>query len=314
MKLIQMLALAAALAMMAAAQNTGATGGPQAAKSPTPGTTTPSTGNAQPASGKAAAGTKRAPIVVGQTAAAQAGTKAATGQAAANTKGATKAPAGTAATNAKGGTKSAAGTAAAGAQSGIKAAAGTTGSAKPGPKGPPSKAPVSVGTLPSKASKATAKGPIQNTKTKKAAAVKPPKPVIPAKVTPPAAKTPVAAPVVAEKKPAPRLGPNGRRDPFVSPIRAITSGGPGASCTTGKRCLAIPEVVLQGTVKDISGKMMAVVVTSAHRTYTLRENDQVFNGSVEKITTDSIIFREFVKDALGRETAREVVKKLGPAS
>jgi hypothetical protein len=78
--------------------------------------------------------------------------------------------------------------------------------------------------------------------------------------------------------------------------------------------LAIPEVVLQGTVKDISGKMMAVVVSSAHRTYTLRENDQVFNGSVEKITTDSIIFREFVKDALGHETAREVVKKLGPAS
>jgi hypothetical protein len=71
---------------------------------------------------------------------------------------------------------------------------------------------------------------------------------------------------------------------------------------------------LQGTVKDISGKMMAVVVNSSRRTYMLRENDQVFNGSVEKITTDSIIFREFVKDALGRETAHEVVKKIGPAS
>jgi hypothetical protein len=59
---------------------------------------------------------------------------------------------------------------------------------------------------------------------------------------------------------------------------------------------------------------MAVVVNSARRTYTLRENDQVFNGSVEKITTDSIIFREFVKDALGRETAREIVKKIGPTS
>jgi hypothetical protein len=72
--------------------------------------------------------------------------------------------------------------------------------------------------------------------------------------------------------------------------------------------------MLQGTVRDISGKMLAVVVNNAHRTFTLRENDQLFNGSVEKITTDSIIFREFVKDALGRETAREVVKKMGPAS
>ncbi len=71
---------------------------------------------------------------------------------------------------------------------------------------------------------------------------------------------------------------------------------------------------MQGTVRDISGKMMAVVVTGTRRTYTLRENDQVFNGTVEKITTDSVIFREYVKDAVGHEIPREVVKKLGPAS
>jgi Tfp pilus assembly protein PilP len=60
--------------------------------------------------------------------------------------------------------------------------------------------------------------------------------------------------------------------------------------------------------------MMAVVANSIKKTYFLRENDQVFQGSVEKITSDSIIFREYVKDGLGRETAREVVKKLVPAS
>jgi Tfp pilus assembly protein PilP len=100
----------------------------------------------------------------------------------------------------------------------------------------------------------------------------------------------------------------------VSPIRDRNNVAPTASCTSGKRCLAIPELVLQGTVRDISGKMMAVVSTSNRRTYTLRENDQVFNGSVEKITSDSIIFREYVKDAVGRESAKEVVKKLGPTS
>jgi Tfp pilus assembly protein PilP len=76
----------------------------------------------------------------------------------------------------------------------------------------------------------------------------------------------------------------------------------------------IPELVLQGTVKDTSGKMMAVVANSIKKTYFLRENDQVFQGSVEKITSDSIIFREYIKDPLGRETAREVVKKLAPTS
>jgi hypothetical protein len=75
----------------------------------------------------------------------------------------------------------------------------------------------------------------------------------------------------------------------------------------------VTELVLQGTVRDISGKMIAVVVNGARRTFTLRENDQLFNGSVEKITTDSVIFREFGKDALGRETVHEVVKKMGPA-
>ena len=89
---------------------------------------------------------------------------------------------------------------------------------------------------------------------------------------------------------------------------------PRPNCTNGKRCLVIPELVLQGTLKDTAGKMMAVVANSTRRTYFLRENDQVFQGSVEKITSDSIIFREYIKDALGRESAREVVKKLVPAS
>jgi Tfp pilus assembly protein PilP len=125
----------------------------------------------------------------------------------------------------------------------------------------------------------------------------------------------VERPKTEQKAPVPAklLGAAGRRDPFVSPIRnasAVTA----QSCAGAKRCLAIPELVLQGTVRDVTGKMMAVVSTSNRRTYTLRENDQVYNGSVEKITSDSIIFREFVKDAVGRETAKEIVKKIGPTS
>jgi len=155
---------------------------------------------------------------------------------------------------------------------------------------------------------------------------KPAKPVAVSKSK--SAPKPVAAPVphkpsVAQVEapktepkpavPAKMLGAAGRRDPFISPIRNASAGTP-QSCASGKRCLAIPELVLQGTVRDVTGKMMAVVSTSNRRTYTLRENDQVYNGSVEKITSDSIIFREFVKDAVGRETAKEVVKKMGPTS
>src|SRR5262249_3559169 len=135
------------------------------------------------------------------------------------------------------------------------------------------------------------------------------KPTVGAKSGP--AKAAAVSPEPPQKEaPKPR-GAAGRRDPFVSPLRVGGANRAPVNCTTGKRCLSIPELVLQGTVRDISGKMLAVVATSSRRTYTLRENDQVFNGSVEKITTDSIIFREFVKDLLGRETAREVVKKMG---
>jgi Tfp pilus assembly protein PilP len=148
--------------------------------------------------------------------------------------------------------------------------------------------------------------------TPKTAATK--KPVTPAKPVKAALVPAKPAPPLEKKGPTKLMGAAGRRDPFISPIRAVSTGSPTGNCASGKRCLAIPELMLQGTVRDISGKMLAIVVTSNHRTYTLRENDQVYNGSVEKITSDSIIFREFVRDAVGRESAKEVVKKLSPTS
>lgn len=100
-----------------------------------------------------------------------------------------------------------------------------------------------------------------------------------------------------------------RRDPFLSIIRAMPSAA-GPNCSVGKRCLFIPELELKGIAKEPDGQMMAVVVSNTHRAYFLRENDQVFNGSVQKITSDSVVFREFSTDHLGRETAHEVVKKI----
>ena len=109
---------------------------------------------------------------------------------------------------------------------------------------------------------------------------------------------------------------SGRRDPFLSPIRNVGTATVKPRCITGKRCLYIPELTVQGTAKDTDGKMVAAVTDPAmgHRPYFLRENDQVFNGTVEKITSDSVIFREYATDNMGRESAHEVVKRLGPHS
>jgi Tfp pilus assembly protein PilP len=113
---------------------------------------------------------------------------------------------------------------------------------------------------------------------------------------------------VAEKKPAPhKTDAAGRRDPFVSPVVAMTSTGSG--CSSGKRCLAIDDIALKGVVRSDTG-MIAVVVNALDKAYFLRENDPVFNGYVEKITGDSIVFKETFHDRLGKELTRDVTKTI----
>ncbi len=315
MKLIQILALATAMATMATAQNSGANSEPQG--TPTPAAATKTSGTAKSAAKKAASSGQKS----------DAGTPA---KASNNNAAAPKAD-----SAAKGGTASGAA-----AKPTVKTTTVPV-KAQP-PAGTQAKAtPTPVVANSGAKATATKKTEAKKTDTKKAPEAKVPaviavKPVTPAKnaatqaktaakpaVKPPAKAQPPqtvqqAPSAKTAEKPRPSVrafGAHGRRDPFVSPI--VSKDGisrPAPNCTSGKRCLVIPELVLQGTVKDTSGKMMAVVANSIKKTYFLRENDQVFQGSVEKITSDSIIFREYVKDALGRETAREVVKKLVPPS
>lgn len=325
MKLIQILALATAMATMATAQNSGANSQPQGTPSPTPAAAGKTSGTAKPATKKADSSHKPE-AKAGSTTPAKAGNNnaaapkadpapkvgTASGASAKTTVKSTtvpvKAPP-TVATQAKG-------TPTPVVVNGAKAtAAKKTGAAKtetkkaPATKMPAAKTPAVIAVKPVAPVK---KAPGSQTKSSAKSGVQ-----VPAKAPAPGTAQKTTPAQTAEKpKPSVRaFGAHGRRDPFVSPI--VSKDGisrPAPNCTSGKRCLVIPELVLQGTVKDTSGKMMAVVANSIKKTYFLRENDQVFQGSVEKITSDSIIFREYVKDALGRETAREVVKKLVPPS
>ncbi len=316
---IQILALATAMATVATAQNSGANSQPQPSPTATPAAAS-KTGSTKPAAKKAASSKK-------SDAKTAAGTPAKTSNSNATGPKADAAPkSGTASTKPTVKTSTApvkpaspAGTQAKGAptplvaaKDGAKAATKKTDTKKADTKkAPPAKAPAVIAVKPV--------APVKNAAGNQTKAAKPGVQV-PAKAPAPgtAKKTPEAPAAQAAEKPKPSVrafGAHGRRDPFVSPI--VSKDGisrPAPNCTSGKRCLVIPELVLQGTVKDTSGKMMAVVANSIKKTYFLRENDQVFQGSVEKITSDSIIFREYVKDALGRETAREVVKKLVPPS
>lgn len=150
-----------------------------------------------------------------------------------------------------------------------------------------------------------------------------------AQATSPAAKSKARRSVAAKRTsgkpqesapPGPQAGraPEiaGRRDPFKLPPAPGPGGGTAEEeevilpCT-GKRCLRISQLRLEGIVRlDTTNVMIAVVDTNANRAYFLRENDAVYNGVVSKITPDTVYFQENVKDPSGRVTVREVVKKL----
>jgi Tfp pilus assembly protein PilP len=321
MKLIQILALATAMATVATAQNSGANSQPT--PSPTPAAAGKTAGTKKPAAKKAASGdqktgAKAAPGTAAKTSSVNAASAkadpqpnsgsavSATGKPAVKT---TTEPVKTK-TSAGSQSKSTPTPVVTAKEGNNLSAAKNTGTKKADTrKAAPAKAPAVIAVKPVAPVK---KAPAVQTKSSAKSGVQ-----VPAKAPAPGSAQKTTPAQTAEKpKPSVRaFGAHGRRDPFVSPI--VSKDGisrPAPNCTSGKRCLVIPELVLQGTVKDTSGKMMAVVANSIKKTYFLRENDQVFQGSVEKITSDSIIFREFVKDALGRETAREVVKKLVPPS
>ena len=159
------------------------------------------------------------------------------------------------------------------------------------------KTPV-VSATPAKAAKTTAaKGKKKST----AIAVKPSEPQ--QKVAVEDKKVPVEP----KKEETKNYSANGRRDPFISPVVNRTMTGSG--CSTGKRCLAIDQINLQGIVKSDAG-MIAVVVNALNKAYFLRENDPVFNGYVVKITGDSIIFKETIQDKMGKPFEREVTKRI----
>ncbi|PYY03965.1 MAG: hypothetical protein DMG64_05995 [Acidobacteria bacterium] len=187
---------------------------------------------------------------------------------------------------------------------------------------------------PAQPAKAQAKTSTQTAKTQAKAAAQPAK----TQAAKPQAKTPAsqkaapkqAAPVQAKAAPkpentkpaevkkepssevvesAPRKLPSpGKRDPFVSPL-ASGAHGPGAGCTTGKKCLIVDQIVLKGIVQMKSGNF-ALVENISKRPYVLHERDSLFNGSVVKITGDSVVFREESNDILGRPISKEVVKKV----
>ena len=119
-------------------------------------------------------------------------------------------------------------------------------------------------------------------------------------------ETPAQAPPEgAGTKPAPGAL---RRDPF-EPLVGITKEGGGPNLPPGKAGLVIGSTRVDGTVKSPEG-MLAVVSNPEQRVYFVREGDRLYDGQVEKIGLDGVVFREYSKDAFGKPVEREVTKRI----
>jgi hypothetical protein len=107
----------------------------------------------------------------------------------------------------------------------------------------------------------------------------------------------------------------GRRDPFRLPPPPSHSAGAKndlpAHLPPGPRGLLIDQLTLKGVVWDNSGQTEVAIVTNKSQVaYFLRENEQVYDGVVTRITPDAIYFRKRVLTSSGALGFRVVVKEL----
>jgi len=122
----------------------------------------------------------------------------------------------------------------------------------------------------------------------------------PASAAPPAA--PAQAPVYA-------YNPEGRRDPFVSLLRKAADTRRTGKPAEGVSGFLVSEIALKGIMQS-RGTLIALVLGPDNKTYTVRANDRLLDGSVRAITSDTLVLMQDVNDPLSLTKQREVRKVL----
>ena len=124
------------------------------------------------------------------------------------------------------------------------------------------------------------------------------------------AKAPAKA--AAKKNEAPQSSTlAGKRDPFQPLISKEAGKSVPENLPPGPGGLVISTLRVDGIVRSPSG-MIAVVTNPQQRVYFIREGANLYDGTVEKITLDGVMFRERGKDPFGKSIDRQVMKRLYP--
>lgn len=101
--------------------------------------------------------------------------------------------------------------------------------------------------------------------------------------------------------------PQGRRDPFVSMLRrGNDNSGPRLSGLAG---LSTSEVSLRGVVRS-EGSFVGILQGVDSRNYIVRAGDKLADGTIQRITADTMVILQQINDPLSLEKQREVRKLL----
>jgi hypothetical protein len=146
-------------------------------------------------------------------------------------------------------------------------------------------------------------------------------------VAPPAtAAVPPAAPAAAPGAPGapaaarPPVAPlpsagftyeaGGRRDPFISLAnQGSDPRSEGRTRYQGLAGLGVNEVSVKGIVL-YERQLVAMVQAPDNRTYLVRPNDRLLDGSVRAVTSEAVVFVQQVNDPLSLVKQREIRKAL----
>lgn len=99
------------------------------------------------------------------------------------------------------------------------------------------------------------------------------------------------------------------RDPF-RPLVVRSGDEVPTVLPPGKKGLIINRLEVKGVIKTDEGYIAVVQAGPNSAAIFLREKDSLYDGDVEKIYSDRVIFRRFVTDKLGKVYAEEVTKPI----
>jgi hypothetical protein len=131
-----------------------------------------------------------------------------------------------------------------------------------------------------------------------------------------AAASPAPAAIAPAAKPAVTVpddyayNPEGRRDPFVSLLRGGTDAPRAGGGVEGLAGLGVDEISVRGVVAAGSGGFLAMVQGPDNKTFIVRPNARLLDGTVKAVTAQGLVILQEVNDPLSLVKQKEVRKVL----